>query len=112
MLVPFLELRNYTDSNSFVWAGLTFEPDAKDEIEAWLKEIKFMPADAQILTMRKIDGNVKGDDGRTDVLFTTTETQFSPLKRLLVDGLKWTSDFIDNYGSDYGFIPLVAALEE
>lgn len=110
--IPFADLSKYTDSNSFVWTALTFNPKEKADIEAWLKEIKFMPKTASILDMKFIDGNVKGKAGRSDVLFITSETRFAPLVRLQVDGLKWTSDFRDNYGADYGMPVLVPDVED
>lgn len=110
-VIPFSDLGQYNDSNSFVWTALTFNAKDKPEIEKWLKEIKFMPADASITAMKKIGGNVKGSKGRSDVLFITTETTFHPMVRLQVDGLKWTSDFRDNYGKDYG-VPELVAVED
>lgn len=98
----FNELHELNDSNSFIWTALTFDPKDKGPIEEWMKEIGFMPKEATILTMGKLEGNIKGDKGRSDVVFVTTPTAFHPIKRLSIDGLKWTSDFIDNYGPDYG----------
>jgi hypothetical protein len=104
--IPFSELKAHDDSTSFVWTSLTAEDFDQQPIKDWFKEIGFLPADAKILEMRKIGGNVKGFMGRSDILFLTTPTTFHPLVRLKVDGLKWTSDFVNNYCSDYGCAPM------
>lgn len=106
MKIPFIKLHKYNDSNSFVWTALLFNPDDKPAIEKWLKEVGFLPESAAILDMKEISGNVLGNRGRTDVLFITTRTIFNPLVRLRIQGLKWTTDFIDNYGKDYGVVEL------
>lgn len=104
--VPFHTLSVYNDSNSFVWTSLAFNPAEQGDIEVWLKNLGFLPASAKIIDMRKISGNILGDDGRTDVLFITEPTAFQPLARLQIEGLKWTSDFIQNYRNDFGGLPL------
>lgn len=50
--------------------------------------------DVKIIDAKQIDGNVKGDKGRTDV---------NPIVRLrwAKAGLMWTGDFIANYAQDY-----------
>lgn len=101
--IPFAELKNFNDSNSFVWTNLEYNPNDLPAIEKWLKEEKFLPEKASLKSMKLISGNVLGTEGRTDVLFETTEeTTFHPIVRLQIEGLKWTSDFIPNYGKDYG----------
>lgn len=101
--IPFAELKKLNDSNSFVWTALKFDPKDLKPIQTELVKLGFLPKDASLASMQKIDGNVEGDDGRTDVLFKTVKaTHFNPIARLRIEGLTWTSDFIDNYGKDYG----------
>lgn len=118
--IPFTDLYNsekYDDSNSFVWMALI--PPAAAEVEDVEKFLRdgpdgpgFLPKGIKILGMHKIAGNVKGDDGRTDVLFVTQKTSFNPIARLRIEGLKWTSDFIANYAGDYGQSPEEISSEE
>jgi hypothetical protein len=104
--IPFIQLANFNDSNSFVWTSLEFNPAERADIEAFLKESGFIPATGKIIDMRLIAGNVLGSEGRTDVLFVTEPCQFNPLARLRLNGVKWTSDFIVNYAADYGQAPV------
>ena len=99
--VPFSSLKQFNDSNSFVWTALTFNPQEKLEIEKFLKEAKFLKRNAKIVKMLHVVENIKGAAGRSDVLFVTKPTQFNPLARLKINGLKWTSDFIANFRRDY-----------
>lgn len=61
--------------------------------------------DVKIIDAKQIDGNVKGDKGRTDWLLCLNKdiTNVNPIVRLrwAKAGLMWTGDFIANYAQDY-----------
>ena len=55
-----------------------------------------------------LTGNVKGKDGRMDlVLFFDNDTKIEMGKlsmwRICFGDISWIDDFIDNYGKDYNF---------
>lgn len=105
--IPFTELlttKEYNDSNSVVMTGLSL-----DGSEDWPLFDDFLANRAKfssgkrLIAAYRITGNIKGEDGRTDYLlvFDNPETQFNPIARMTIDGLKWLSDFVVNYKSDY-----------
>ena len=68
----------------------------------WFREIGLIEQDAEITNVQHIAGNVKGDEGRYDIMLTISgKGIINPIVRLQVDGLKWLSDFVDNYREDY-----------
>lgn len=94
------------DSNSFVIVGLLLSESELPEIESFFKDQKFIPETMNLTGAANIKGNVRESTGdyRHDVIFFTSGTgDLSPMARLLLSrmGVKWTSDFIDNYRSDY-----------
>lgn len=100
--ILFSELEKLDDCHSFVWTALAYNPKEKDDIESFLIESGFMPIGSNIKSMQKIGGNALGDNGRSDVLFITDSAHFNHIARLKINGLTWTSDFVINYGKDYG----------
>ena len=107
--IAFAELENYNDSNSFVWLAMllpTTEAEIKatcEEITEWLLEKGFI-SKGSVIDLKNISGNIAGAGGRNDVLVILSKDcgGLAPLKRLQTDDMKWTSDFIINYASDYG----------
>lgn len=105
--IPFTELleaREYNDSNSAVFTGVKL-----DGTEDWSAFNDFLANRAKfsqgknIIAAMRITGNLKGEDGRTDYLFVFDhpEKQFNPMARMTIDGLKWLSDYLVNYKTDY-----------
>lgn len=56
-----------------------------------------------VTSIRKITGNVNGEDSRVDWLVTfEDDTTFNAISRLKYRSfIKWPKDFIDNYKDDY-----------
>ena len=89
---------------NIVWTGLVMKKNDIDDIDKWFTEIGLLQK-GKVLDALNIDGNVLGDKGRNDVLLILEKgTEIDPIKRLLVNGLTWTGDFISNYGKDYGVV--------
>lgn len=91
-----------------VMTGLVFEADKKDELIAQMNEVftedGLLQDGAKVVNVEKIEGNVLGDEGRTDVLIHLDKFAVSPVVRITRwRDVKWLEDFIANYGSDYGF---------
>ena len=107
--IEFQDLEKYNDTNSFVWLGLLL-PNNKKEIKALCEEItEWLLAEGFIKTgkiknLLNIVGNVKNDRNDVLVIFNKGCGGLHPLKRLCRDDMKWTSDFIYNYASDYGIV--------
>lgn len=102
--IEFCELGKFNDSNSAVMIATKF-PEGFDfkEVDEFLSEELGFSKGKNLIGVHFIEGNVKGEDGRKDWLleFYHEEIQFNPIARLRFPDLKWTSDFVDNYGDDY-----------
>ena len=102
--IPFKQVREqYNDSNSIVCINLLTYQEELTDIDNYLSEQGLFNKGSMI-EMRKIANNKNGDRGRGDVLFILKDNiKVDPIKRLLLSdlGIMWTSDFIDNYKSDY-----------
>ena len=105
--IPFDELlttKKFSDSNSAVMTGLKLDgtEDWSDFDDFLANRAKFSSG-KHLIAAYRITGNIKGEDGRTDYLFVfdNPETQFNPIARMNINGLKWLSDFIVSYKSDY-----------
>lgn len=103
--IHFRELKNYNDSNSCVILNLLMNNQNDVTIlEKWLTDAGFSKGKS-IIGYHHIEGNVLGYAGRSDYLieFDHPEIDFNPFARLrMARDVKWTSDFIVNYGCDYG----------
>jgi len=106
--IAFSELKNYNDTNSFVWLAMLI-PTAQAKIKAtcnemseWLFKEGFITK-GKVIELKRIAGNTTC---RSDVLviFSKDCSGLHPLKRLKTDDMKWTSDFIVNYAKDYDVI--------
>ena len=100
--ITFAELKKFDDSNSSVMIGVT--PDCTpEEVDGFFHEMKFYNDDQHCVELYHLSDNVRGKDGRSDILVVHTGgAHGNPMARLaLCNMLKWTSDFIDNYAEDY-----------
>lgn len=94
----------YNDSNSAVIVATLF-----DENEDWQSVNDFLANQLcfskgkNLIGVRRITGNVLGNEGRTDnlLVFDNEDVPFNFMARLRFPDIKWTSDFIDNYKKDY-----------
>lgn len=102
--ISFSELQKFNDSNSVVMIATEF-PEGFDfsEVDEFLSEQLGFSKGKNLIGVHFIEGNVRGSEGRKDWLmeFDHEEIQFNPIARLKLNGLKWTSDFIDIFGDDY-----------
>lgn len=101
--IEFKDLKNYNDSNSVMLLGM--EASVED-VNNFFKEVGFFRNGKECIELAHLSDNVKGEDGRYDLLvITNTEGDFDPIVRLKLNfggvPVKWTSDFIDNYKEDY-----------
>ena len=105
--IKFAELANYNDSNSIVITGVDVKGLTIEEIDEIMhKNWGLLPETKHVTGMAHISDNVLGEDGRTDILFELSgEGIANPMVRMMLRsqglGLMWTSDFIDNYRTDY-----------
>lgn len=104
-LIKFREVCESTnDSTTVVLTSLIMKDEDIEPMNAWFHEIGFIPEGKNLVDWKKIDGNVRGDEGRSDILliFDRPDLQFSPIVRLQLGyELKWTSDFVTNFARDY-----------
>ena len=106
-IVESLQNGTLNDNNSFVIVGLLLEESDLQAVESFLRdEVHFLPAEMSITGAASIKGNVREETGdyRHDIIFfTDNQGSLDPMARLRLSqmGVKWTSDFVDNYRSDY-----------
>ena len=102
--VKFRDLKNYNDGNSAVLMGvIVSDESAYKVLDDYLQNKLGFSKGKNLIGVHRIVENVLGDEGRIDWLleFDHEEIPFNFIARLQFDGLKWTSDFIDNYAEDY-----------
>ena len=106
-IVESLQNGTLNDNNSFVIVGLLLEESDLPAVESFLRdEVHFLPAEMSITGAASIKGNVREETGdyRHDIIFfTDNQGSLDPMARLRLSqmGVKWTSDFVVNYRSDY-----------
>lgn len=106
-IVESLQNGNLDDNNSFVIVGLLLKESELPDVESFLRdEVHFLPAEMSITGAASIKGNVREETGdyRHDIIFfTDNQGSLNPMARLRIAqmGVKWTSDFVDNYRDDY-----------
>ena len=106
-IVESLQNGTLDDNNSFVIVGLLLKESELPDVESFLRdEVHFLPAEMSITGAASIKGNVREETGdyRHDIIFSTdNQGSLNPMARLSIDqmGVKWTSDFVDNYRDDY-----------
>ena len=106
-IVESLQNGTLNDNNSFVIVGLLLKESELPEVESFLRdEVHFLPAEMSITGAASIKGNVREETGdyRHDIIFfTDNQGSLNPMVRLSIAqmGVKWTSDFVDNYRDDY-----------
>ena len=106
-IVESLQNGTLDDNNSFVIVGLLLEESELPDVESFLRdEVHFLPAEMSITGAASIKGNVREETGdyRHDIIFfTDNQGSLNPMVRLRIAqmGVKWTSDFVDNYRDDY-----------
>ena len=99
--IPFSELRGLKDVETMVWTGLLLTKAELPEVNSFLLQTGLLK-EGKLVDAKNISGNILGDNGRCDVvLFFEGAVLGNPIVRLKIDGLKWTSDFVDNYRKDY-----------
>ena len=106
-IVESLQNGTLNDNNSFVIVGLLLEESELPDVESFLRdEVHFLPAEMSITGAASIKGNVREETGdyRHDIIFfTDNQGSLDPMARLRLSqmGVKWSSDFVDNYRDDY-----------
>ena len=100
--ITFAELKKFDDSNSSVMVGVTPEC-TPEEVDDFFHEAGFYSDDQHCVELYHLSDNVRGSEGRSDILVVHTGgTPGNAMARLtLAAMLKWTTDFIDNYAEDY-----------
>lgn len=101
--IAFRDIKQYNDANSLIFMALTLEQEGTQEVTEFFEKEKLVPA-GSVIEYRNITGNKRGKKGRTDVFIRLKdETLVNPIVRLKMSemGVKWTSDFISNFGKDY-----------
>lgn len=97
-----LESGTLNDVNNPVFMACIASMDDAKDMTNFFREIGLIEQDAEVVNIQHILGNVRGEDGRYDLLLTITGKGIvNPIKRLQVRDLKWLSDFITNYRTDY-----------
>ena len=95
---------NYNDRNSLVMLGVIFDYNEYElrDVDNTLHYMGVLPEYARLTDLRKVDGNVKGSRGRSDVLlcFDECEPNAMAIDRFNRD-IKPTSRFLTLYKKDY-----------
>lgn len=98
---------------NMVFTGLLVdnEKSTLKQMNAYMTEKGVFRNGVKAIELMKIDGNVLGDEGRSDILVLFNKRidisepgnyNINPFKRILHSpDLKWTCDFLDNYKRDY-----------
>lgn len=91
-----------------VMVALAFEEDKKSELIAQMNEVftedGLLQEGAKVTDVERIEGNILGNEGRTDVLIHLDKFAVSPVVRITKwRDVKWLEDFIANFDGDYGF---------
>lgn len=72
------------------------------QAQEYFTNIGFLKNGAEILKVERIEGNVLGENGRSDILFTLNKFDVDPIVRITkYPDAKWIGDFVHNYASDY-----------
>lgn len=101
--INFSELPNYI-GKGVILTGVIYEDNLIQMANEDFKESGFIKNDDEVIEIYKIDGNVKGDEGRSDLLLVLKIGVLSidPIKRISeYPFIKWVEDFIENYKEDY-----------
>lgn len=103
--MTFIELKNLK-TPSMVMVALSFDEKNKDELikemnAFFTQELQLFNEGCKITSIEKVSDNVKGKEGRTDVVLHLSEFNVNPLARLRFPDVKLTEDFLANYASDY-----------
>lgn len=98
--ISFYDIKNFI-GRGVIFMGVTDDPSFTPEtVTKLFKDFNF---NNTVTEIRKIDGNVKGENGRTDWLLIFNKSIKGIRPFALMQDVKWIEDFIDNYGKDYGF---------
>lgn len=108
MEISFSELKEginngtYNDVNNPVWLGLLVKEEELPDMTNVFRDLGLIEQHDSVTGFRNITGNVLGDRGRHDVMLEISGNGIiNPIARLMIEGLKWSSDFIVNYKDDY-----------
>lgn len=94
----------FGNSNSAVIVATIFDDNEDWEaVNDFLANQLGFSKGKNLIGVRRITGNVLGDEGRTDnlLVFDNEDVPFNFMARLRFPDIKWTSDFIGNYKKDY-----------
>lgn len=103
-LIKFCDFECQSDSSTLVWISLIMRDEDIQPMNEFFHETGLIPLGKNLIDWKKIDGNILGESGRSDILliFDRSEIIINPLARLrLGSEIKWTSDFIVNFRHDY-----------
>lgn len=101
--INFSELPNYI-GKGVIFTGVVYEDNLAQIATDDFKESGFIKNEDEIIEIYKIDGNVRGDEGRSDLLAVLKigVSSLDPIKRISeYPFVKWVEDFIENYKEDY-----------
>lgn len=103
----FVDLQNLK-TPAVVMVALAFDAGKKAELIEQMNKVftedGLLEDGAKVIDVEKIEGNILGDEGRTDVLIHLDKFAVNPMVRIAEwRDVKWLEDFIVNYASDYGF---------
>lgn len=102
--ISFEDLQNIDDSHLIFTGLLVIEENYDDTIKAMSEFfIGSSLSTKNVVSLKRIDGNVLGDDGRHDYLITFEDgNKINPIVRVgLGTDVKWVSDFVINFVEDY-----------
>lgn len=102
--ISFSECKNLTDDTCVVFMGVLFEytEDELESVDDFFHQIGLIDKYSHVRDLRRIEDNVLGDEGRTDVVICFDSCNPNPMARLRYGkDIKWVSDFVVNYENDY-----------
>ena len=104
--MKFDELTKTENACGVVIVALAFDPTKKGELIDQMNEIftedGLLENGAKVIDVEKIEGNLLGDEGRTDVYIRLDKFEVSPMVRISKwQDVKWIEDFVTNCASDY-----------
>ena len=105
--INFKELSKFEDDGGWgvVYTALLVTDDNKEETIKAMNECKmmgFLRDGTEVVDILKIVENVKGDEGRMDMLIVLNNFGVNPVVRTYkCPDIKWIEDFVVNFKDDY-----------
>lgn len=104
-IIRFRDLSNLPQANCVVWCGCTAVDDDKQNMQTYLIKSGLIERGTTLTNIYKIGDNVKGDDGRSDILLKFSKPISNEKVCGLIPDMVTLANFLQLYSQDYGSRP-------